>query len=97
MTNKIKENEIIKLFHNAKTFDEMVIMIKTNSAKFANEGIMPDGDEILCCSEEKAEMVADFAESIMCDYVSTGYYDPIDDMRNNEVDFRTGLWYVCVD
>ena len=94
---KTNKNNFTDLFDGAKTFDEMIAMIKTNLAKFAINGIMPDGDEILCNSEEKAEAIADFAESIMCDYVSIGYYDPIDDMRNNEVDFRTGLWYICVD
>ena len=94
---KTNKNNITDLFDGAKTFDEMIAIIKTNLAKFAINGIMPDGDEILCNSEEKAEAIADFAESIMCSYVNIGYYDPKEDMINNEVDFRTGFWYVSID
>ena len=29
--------------------------------------------------------------------VNTGYYNPIEDLRNNEVDRYTGWWYVNID
>ena len=59
-------------------------------------------DEILCKTEEVADALADMFE---CLYgaqgeeilVNTGYYDPIEDKRNGELDRFTGWWYVNVD
>lgn len=56
-----------------------------------------DGEEILCKTEKQAEVFADFFEDIGFDYVNTGYYNPIEDERNNKVDDHTGYWYVSVD
>ena len=60
-------------------------------------GYWTDGEEILCKTEEAAEYLADFLEDIGFDYVHTGYYDPEEDKRNNEVDDHTGWYYVTVD
>ncbi len=48
--------------------------------------------------EEKIEALADFI-SQLCgeEVVNTGYYDPEEDKRNNEVDAYTGLYYVTVN
>ena len=68
----------------------------------------PDGDiwsagcEILCKTEAVADALADMFE---CLYkaqdeeilVNTGYYDPVEDERNGELDRYTGWWYVNVD
>lgn len=61
--------------------------------------IWSSGNEILCRTEEVADALADMFE---CLYgaqgeeilVNTGYYDPVKDERNGEVDIYTGWWYV---
>lgn len=55
--------------------------------------------EILCATEELADRLADRIESLYeADgedvLLSTGYYDPEEDKRNDEVDEYTGWWYV---
>lgn len=52
------------------------------------------GDELLCNSEELADFIADEIEMFFNVQCNTGYYDPEEDARNNEVDDRTGWWYV---
>lgn len=60
-------------------------------------GYWTDGDEILCKTEEAAEHLADFLEDIGFADVHTGYYDPKEDARNNQVDDHTGYYYVGID
>lgn len=60
--------------------------------------IWTDGEEILCHTEAEAEAIADLLEN--CDpeiMAHTGYYDPEEDKRNNEVNDHTGYWYVDID
>lgn len=61
----------------------------------------PDGDEILCKTESAANAIADMFETLYKTQgeeiiINTGYYDPNEDERNNEVDSRTGWWYVNI-
>lgn len=57
-----------------------------------------DGSEILCKNEDEADAVANFIDSIIGDSVThTGYYDPKEDERSNEVDDHTGYYYVDFD
>ena len=51
-------------------------------------------DEILCDNEDVVEVIADFLEHMGFNEVNTGYYDPKEDKRNNEVDKFTGWYYV---
>ena len=51
-------------------------------------------DEILCDYEDVTEIIADFLEHMGFGEVNTGYYDPEEDKRNNEVDKFTGWYYV---
>lgn len=51
------------------------------------------GDELICNDEEATEIIADFLDSLGL-VTCTGYYDPEEDTRNNEVDDRTGWWYI---
>lgn len=58
-------------------------------------------DEILVKTESAANAIADMMESlyrIQGDevLVNTGYYDPDEDKRNNEVDRFTGWWYINI-
>jgi hypothetical protein len=58
----------------------------------------PDGDEILCTNELRAEFLADFIDALYGDRVCcTGYYDPRDDASNGETDARTGFYYVIIN
>lgn len=75
----------------------------TDRLRDYSEGdIWSAGDEILCKTESAADALADMFE---CLYraqdedilVNTGYYDPEEDKRNNEVDRLTGWWYVNID
>lgn len=57
-----------------------------------------DADEILCRSEELAEMIANIIESISGEKMAhTGYYDPEEDERDDCVDGRTGWYYIDFD
>jgi len=57
-----------------------------------------DADEILCRTEELAEMVADILEAISGESIAqTGYYDPEEDANDDCVDGRTGWYYVNFD
>lgn len=68
-----------------------------DNEKNNRHGFWTDGYEILCKTEEQAEALANFLEDMGFDYVNTGYYDPKEDEKNNEVDELTGWWYVSVD
>lgn len=60
--------------------------------------IWSDGEEILCETEQLAENIADFFDALYAyPTVNTGYYDPAEDERNNEVDSHTGFYYVTVN
>ena len=75
----------------------------TDRLRDYSEGdIWSSGDEILCKTENAADAIADMFE---CLYraqdedvlINTGYYDPEEDKRNNEMDRFTGWWYVNID
>lgn len=55
-------------------------------------------DEILCRSEELAEMIANILDGISGENEAhTGYYDPEEDERNGEFDAYSGWYYVDHD
>ena len=54
-----------------------------------------NGDEILSKTESVIEGIADLLDSLGYD-VNTGYYDPVEDERNHEVDRNTGYYYVTI-
>ena len=57
----------------------------------------PDGTEILSADESEIEALANFFDQLYGEgTVNTGYYDPVEDKRNNEVDAYTGLYYVTI-
>lgn len=64
-------------------------------------GVWAEADgTIFCLDFETAEEVADWLQEFdfMEGYViQTGYYDRLEDERNNEVDEYTGLAYITVD
>lgn len=61
--------------------------------------VWTDGDEILCRSEEYANVIADLIEKLYDDsgedvIAVTGSYDWID---GREKDDYTGCWYIYID
>ena len=56
-------------------------------------GFWTDGEEILCRTEEQAEVVADFLEDLGFD-CCTGYYDLVEDEKEGCADDHTGYWYI---
>lgn len=50
--------------------------------------------EIITPDQQTADVIADFLEAIGVDAPTTGFYDPEEDRRNNEVDTLTGHGYV---
>lgn len=59
------------------------------------------GGQILCCTDEIADDIADFIEHLYYShgeevFVNVGYYDPEEDTRSEEVDRFTGWWYVDI-
>ena len=60
--------------------------------------IWSDGTEILCETEQQAEHIADFLDAMYGEPIAhTGYYDPEEDERSNEVADNTGFYYVDFD
>ena len=58
----------------------------------------PDGDEILCETEQLAEDIADFIDALYgIPVANTGYYDPEEDARNGETNQWTGYYYVTIN
>lgn len=57
----------------------------------------PDGTEILSSNENEIEILADLFDQLYgVGTVNTGYYDPEEDKRNDEVDAYTGMYYVSI-
>ena len=57
-----------------------------------------DDDEILCKDKQTAEAIADLIDAMYGDQVTkTGYYDPTEDERNDEIDKYTGYYYVTIN
>ena len=57
----------------------------------------PDRTEILSSCESEVEALANLFDQLYGEGTcNTGYYDPIEDERNGEVDAYTGLYYVSI-
>lgn len=69
---------------------------------YSDGDIWSAGGEILCKTESAADVLASMFECLYSSQgedilVNTGYYDPAEDERNNEVDRYTGWWYVNIN
>lgn len=63
--------------------------------------VWTSGGEILCSSEEIADILADMLEQLYASQgeeviVNTGSYNREEDARNNTIDEFTGWWYVDI-
>lgn len=74
-------------------YDEVV----TDEYKSTHFITDPDGTEILSTDESEVETLANLFDQLYGQGTcNTGYYDPEEDRRNNEVDAYTGLYYVTI-
>ena len=78
-----------------KTFQKLLTMLP--DCPICTQYWSIDGEEILCRDEQHAECLADFIDTLYGGRVcNTGYYDMEEDLRNGEVDGRTGFYYVTI-
>ena len=57
-----------------------------------------DRSEILSTDENEVETIANLFDQLYGEgTMVTGYYDPVEDERNGEVDNHTGFYYVTID
>ena len=83
--------------------EEFMAQLPTNPPDKGLEEDCPiwvKGDTIMCRSEWLAETICNIIERLCGDATPighTGYYDPEEDERNNEVDEMTGWYYVDFD
>ena len=62
-------------------------------------GFWTDGEQILCPSEIECEIVVNFLLDVFSEYpetplIQTGWYDPFEDVRNQETDDYSGFCYI---
>lgn len=89
------QNKIINLW------DGIINMLPSRPRSFDTSddpGFWTNGEEIFCPSEEKMEMVYNFLDDMVngienCT-LTTGYFDPEDDMESGEQDECTGFYYI---
>lgn len=68
---------------------------------YSDGEIWTNGDEILCKTESAVDAIADMLVTLYKTQgdeilVNTGYYDPMEDEKNGEVDRYTGWWYINI-
>ena len=87
----------------AKSFEDIISRLPGEDVDLDDNlmGIWAEADgTIFCLDIDTAEEVADWLQDqdFMEGYViQTGYYDRLEDERNDEVDEYTGLAYITVD
>ena len=96
--NPIKEATIEEvlgemIYHLPNIYDGDV----DDDFKFTHFTSNADYSEILSAKESDIEVLASFFNQLYGEYViNTGYYDPVEDEKNDEVDAYTGLYYVTI-
>ena len=66
----------------------------------AGAGFWSDGEMILCPTEAACELIADFLQALFQNsalVVQTGYYNPLEDIRDGERDCYTGFYYISFE
>lgn len=94
--------DYIRKEHSIKYFTAFYESLCKNLPSSAEEDIWSDGSMILCKDEKTAETIANVLELMYKKeeidvVIVTGYYNPIDDARNDEVDMYTGWYYVSME
>lgn len=69
----------------------------TDGFKMSHFLTNPGHDEILGTNESEIEALANFFDQLFgMRVVNTGYYDPMEDAENGELDAYSGLYYVSI-
>lgn len=90
--------QVDKLFHQ---ITEMLPMIYDEEVddEFKETHFLTDSNrvQILSTERDEVETIANLFDQLYdMGTCVTGYYDPAEDERNNEVDAYTGLYYVTI-
>ena len=90
--------KVNKLFHEITSMLPMIYDSEvTDEFKESNFLTDPDGTEILSSDQIEVEAIANLFDQLYgIGTCNTGYYDPEEDKRNDEVDAYTGLYYVSI-
>lgn len=83
---------LVEFMEDVSIYD-MIIKLLPQSKKTGMKYFACDY-EIITPDQQTADIIADFLEAIGVDAPTTGFYDPEEDRRNNEVDVLTGHGYV---
>lgn len=80
-------------FMDNRIWTYLIESLKSNENN--KHGYWTDGEDILCKTEEEANIIADFLEDLGFDCLLTGYHDPVQDEIDGCVDEYTGYWYIA--
>ena len=90
----IVDNLVTKLMDSLPCIYDTFVSDEYKMSHFVTD---PDRTEILSSDEDEIDMLADALDDLYGEQtVTTGYYDPEEDKRNNEVDAYTGLYYLSI-
>ncbi len=73
-------------------FNDILSLLPTEPTR--PKAFWTNGESILGATEEQISAIADLIDSMEIGDAVTGYYDPNEDERNNEVNECTGFYYV---
>lgn len=92
---KVGGSEEVKII----TYNQILESLPTEPKACDDDpGIWSNGCDIMCETEAIANTIADFLESMgVSDVAATGYFDPEEDRRCNEVNECTGYFYVTCE
>ncbi|MCI9553506.1 MAG: hypothetical protein HFE94_08240 [Acutalibacter sp.] len=83
---------LVEFMEDVSVYD-MIIKLLPQSKETGSKYFACDY-EIITPDQQTADVIADFLEAIGVDALTTGFYDPEEDRRNNEIDALTGHGYV---
>lgn len=97
-TNEDRITKVDKLLHEIASMLPMIYDSEVDdNFKFTHFITNSDRTEILSANESEVEALANLFDQLYGEGTcNTGYYDPEEDKRNNEVDAYTGLYYVTI-
>lgn len=96
---------IDKISHANKLFHEVINLLPCIyddivTDEYKETYFVTDSNQnmILSTNENAIETLADLFDQLYGTSICiTGYYDPVEDERNNEVDAYTGMYYLLID
>lgn len=95
---KDNQNKIISLWNS------IIYMLPPEPRSYDvndDPGFWTNGDEILCPSEAEMNVLYEFLSDLFSEFGSinliTGWYDPYEDIKNDETDNCTGFNYIRIE